>query len=134
MTFRGYAKQRGASPEAVSKAVRSQRISTIRTPDGRRLIDPEVADREWAANTRASLNFSESIQAPSITDFDLNDILDMSSFPPIYQSRSKQLDFIAQRVERLGRRLPQLKTNGDYMIVFDEMLKLFDNAQRNETI
>lgn len=52
LSFRQYAKHRGVSAEAVSKAVRSGRISTIPGPKpGQRLIDPDIADREWAANT-----------------------------------------------------------------------------------
>lgn len=52
LSFRQYAKHRGVSPEAVSKAVESGRISTI-NQDGKRLIDPERADAEWAANTQS---------------------------------------------------------------------------------
>lgn len=42
-----YARRRGISPEAVRQAVVSGRISLI---DGK--IDPEVADIQWAKNTR----------------------------------------------------------------------------------
>jgi phage terminase Nu1 subunit (DNA packaging protein) len=41
-----YARQRGCSKQAVSKAVKAGRLTLI---DGR--IDPEIADREWARNT-----------------------------------------------------------------------------------
>lgn len=51
LSFRQYAKQRGVSPEAVSKAVRQGRISTQLDEKGQRKINPEVADREWAENT-----------------------------------------------------------------------------------
>lgn len=52
LSMRQYAKHRGVSPEAVSKAVQKGRISTVTTEDGKRLIDPEKADQEWAANTQ----------------------------------------------------------------------------------
>lgn len=45
-----YAKHRGVSHTAVSKAVKAGRIPT--TPDG--LIDPESADKEWEKNTDPS--------------------------------------------------------------------------------
>jgi phage terminase Nu1 subunit (DNA packaging protein) len=46
MTQAEYARQRGCSKQAVSKAVKAGRLTLI---DGR--IDPEIADREWARNT-----------------------------------------------------------------------------------
>lgn len=53
LSFRGYAKRRGVSPEAVSKAVETGRISTVNDVQGRRKIDPEVADIQWKAKTDA---------------------------------------------------------------------------------
>lgn len=50
MSYRAYARHRGVSPEAVSKAVKAGRITT--GSDGK--IDPERADREWEANTDPS--------------------------------------------------------------------------------
>lgn len=41
-----YARQRGCSKQAVSKAVKAGRLTLI---DGK--VDPEIADREWARNT-----------------------------------------------------------------------------------
>ena len=41
-----YARRRGCSKQAVSKAVKAGRLTLI---DG--LVDPEIADREWARNT-----------------------------------------------------------------------------------
>lgn len=50
MSYRAYARHRGVSPEAVSKAVKAGRITA--GPDGK--IDPKRADREWEANTDPS--------------------------------------------------------------------------------
>lgn len=41
-----YARRRGCSKQAVSKAVKAGRLTLI---DG--MIDPEIADRQWARNT-----------------------------------------------------------------------------------
>ena len=49
MSQRAYARHRGQAKSAVDKAIASGRISTM--PDGR--IDSDVADREWAENTKA---------------------------------------------------------------------------------
>lgn len=46
-----YARMRGCAPSAVTKAITEGRITTI-TVDGRELIDPAVADVQWARNTR----------------------------------------------------------------------------------
>ena len=48
--MRQYAKHRGVSPEAVSKAVKTGRLSTVTDEKGNRKIDPVVADREWFSN------------------------------------------------------------------------------------
>ncbi|MFA5941427.1 MAG: hypothetical protein WC809_18900 [Sinimarinibacterium sp.] len=45
-----YARQRGCSREAVSKAIASGRVSGI-PHEGRVMIDPAVADIQWARNT-----------------------------------------------------------------------------------
>ena len=45
-----YARRREVSREAVRKAVMSGRITTIEQ-DGKKLIDPAVADIQWAVNT-----------------------------------------------------------------------------------
>ena len=51
MTIAEYARHRGCSEKAVRKAIAEGRITRIGT--GRRCIDPEVADIQWAKNTRA---------------------------------------------------------------------------------
>lgn len=56
MGFREYARHRGVSPEAVSKAVRTGRISTTKDQNGNRKIDPEIADKEWSENTATKRN------------------------------------------------------------------------------
>src|SRR5689334_21046405 len=53
MSLRAYALRRGVSPEAVSRAIRSGRLRDSVVTVGRspKIADPELADREWAANT-----------------------------------------------------------------------------------
>jgi phage terminase Nu1 subunit (DNA packaging protein) len=50
--MRAYSRLRGVSAEAVSKAVRTGRI----TANGDGSIDPARADAEWEANTRPRMN------------------------------------------------------------------------------
>ncbi|MGL5002309.1 MAG: hypothetical protein ACRDAM_05165 [Casimicrobium sp.] len=51
ITQKEYAKRRGGSPQAVSKAVKEGRILLIN-----RRIDPEVADVQWASNSQPRAN------------------------------------------------------------------------------
>lgn len=46
-----YSRHRGCSREAVRQAIEAGRISTLPGPNGRKLIDPDVADIEWKRNT-----------------------------------------------------------------------------------
>lgn len=52
ITKAAYARHRGCDEKAVRKAIAEGRISTVER-DGKQLIDPAVADIQWAANTRA---------------------------------------------------------------------------------
>lgn len=59
MTLTAYAQRRGVSTKAVSKAVAAGRLaaSVIRDKHGSpKIADPDLADREWTANTRASVD------------------------------------------------------------------------------
>lgn len=46
-----YARRRGVSHVAVGKAIKKGRISTVTGENGRKMIDPAVADIQWARNT-----------------------------------------------------------------------------------
>lgn len=62
MSLTAYAKRRGVSPVAVSKAVARGRLSASVVRDERgqpKIADPELADREWAANTRSRTDFGD---------------------------------------------------------------------------
>jgi hypothetical protein len=52
VSFAEYARYRGVSRAAVSKALSRGRIkNAVRVVDGRQLVDVGLADQEWAANT-----------------------------------------------------------------------------------
>ncbi|MBD9407148.1 hypothetical protein IB236_17520 [Acidovorax sp. ACV02] len=53
ITIAAYARHRDCDEKAVRKAIEEGRITAIQQPNGRKLIDPEVADIQWAKNTRA---------------------------------------------------------------------------------
>lgn len=61
MTLTAYAARRGVSPKAVSKAVAAGRLSAsvVRDQHGApKIDDPDMADREWEANTRARVDYA----------------------------------------------------------------------------
>ena len=61
MTQAEYARHRGCSKVAVGKAVKGQRISLING-----LIDKDVADIQWRANSRARVSVSTPAEQPSL--------------------------------------------------------------------
>jgi hypothetical protein len=56
LSVSAYARHRGCDEKAVRKAIAERRISAQESPGGRKLIDPEVADIQWARNTRARVS------------------------------------------------------------------------------
>jgi hypothetical protein len=61
-SLRSYAKHRGVSVEAVSKAVTTGRLrASVTIVDGApKIADVELADQEWAANTRSRADHPSS--------------------------------------------------------------------------
>lgn len=62
ITQAAYAALRKCSREAVSRAIKAGRISLVNG-----LIDPEVADIQWKANSRARASQGETEQLPLMT-------------------------------------------------------------------
>ncbi len=54
LSLRSYARRRGVSPEAVSKAITDGRLrdSVVMVGGAPKIADAELADREWEANSR----------------------------------------------------------------------------------
>lgn len=60
ITVSAYARHRGCDEKAVRKAVEERRITPIPGKNGRNMIDPVVADIQWAKNTRARADSSRT--------------------------------------------------------------------------
>lgn len=56
LSVSAYARHRGCDEKAVRKAIAENRISFQPAANGRKLIDPDVADIQWARNTRARVS------------------------------------------------------------------------------
>lgn len=70
LSLRAYARRRGVSPEAVSKAVAAGRLreSIVRVRGAPKIRDAELADREWAATTdltRAAADIARRADRPA---------------------------------------------------------------------
>lgn len=68
MGIREYARHRECAPSAVVKAIKEERISSNLDDKGRRWIDPEVADIQWAKNTRARADSGRAVVPQSPAD------------------------------------------------------------------
>jgi hypothetical protein len=67
MSLSAYARRRGVSVEAVSKAVERGRLrGSIVLVDGKpKIADPELADHEWQANTRPRIDHPPPPKKPA---------------------------------------------------------------------
>src|SRR5690606_425861 len=76
MTCRAYAKRRGGSAEAVSKAISSGRLRESVTMIGGapKIIDPDLADAEWEANTqpRSDLPRAQQSLPDGVPDYNVS--------------------------------------------------------------
>ncbi len=70
-----YARRRGCSEAAVRKAIAKKRITAFER-DGKKLIDPVVADIQWAANTRARVRSQRPEQERAVIDTLFSEIRD----------------------------------------------------------
>lgn len=66
LTVSAYARHRGCDEKAVRKAIDENRISAQPGKNGRRMIDPEVADIQWARNTRARVSSAATEAGPDL--------------------------------------------------------------------
>lgn len=89
-----YARRRGVSQEAVRRAVAAKRITTVER-DGKRLIDPEVANIQWENNTRPYSKFAGVDQKRPAGD---------SQFYDIKRARAKRESHEANLAEQRERR------------------------------
>lgn len=66
LTVSAYARHRGCDEKAVRKAIDENRISAQPGKNGRRMIDPEVADIQWSRNTRARVGAAAAEAGPDL--------------------------------------------------------------------
>lgn len=71
LTVSAYARHRGCNEKAVRKAIAENRITGITGADGKRRIDPAVADIQWSQNTRARADSARvgaaAVVSPGVT-------------------------------------------------------------------
>lgn len=104
LTYSAYAKHRGVSVEAVSKAVREGRISTVTNKKGVKQIDPDVADREWAENTDPMMQrvhkTDPSALAPApLSDAELEAPDADDEEPVLFKAKAKKEHYLAKHAK-----------------------------------
>ena len=73
LSFKEYAKHRGCTPGAVTRAIKKGRISAEKDPEtGERYIDPIIADPQWDKRTNHSANQPKTKSKPSQPDFPIH--------------------------------------------------------------
>ena len=101
ITLTAYAARRGVSVKAVSKAVAAGRLdkSVVRDHHGApKISDPELADREWASNTRAPIDRQPRIFEPPASE----QATGRDSIPDLNTSRALRAAASARRESALA--------------------------------
>lgn len=118
LSFAAYARHRGVTHTAVINAVKEGRISCSIDPNtGRRVIDPAVADEEWARNTdttRTPHSYkkrAEMRKAPNVNLAPHPEAAKDSGVPDLTKSRAIKEAYLARllRLEyekKAGRLVP----------------------------
>jgi len=99
-SLRAYARQRGVSPEAVSKAIMTGRLkaSVVQVGGQPKIADVELANREWDANTQPRIDQQQPTQPRSPSRDDDGDDEDLpADIPPYKVSRARREAEAARR-------------------------------------
>lgn len=125
LSLRAYARHRKCDEKAVRKAVAEGRISAI---DGQ--IDPEVADIQWAKNTRARVDSTkQAVQISLPTGEDQASRKDGDQAPPDYQdSRARRERAEAEKAELEAAKMAKRLVDSESVqtAVFDAFRQLRD--------
>jgi hypothetical protein len=132
MTIGEYAGHRGVTAPSVSRAIKLGHCPVMLSPDGRKMIDSDIADAQWPL--RNPKNKTEEIDK-KIESTEKSNNSDSPNLPPIiqsraireaYQSRMAKLDY----EERVGKTIDADKVKEDTFkvarIVRDNLLNIPD--------
>lgn len=116
LSLRAYARHRNVTLAAVQKAIETKRITTIADERGKKKIDPEVADIQWAKNTRpdqqerGSLKDFEKTQADLASYTNANFTGDAARLPgePGKENNNIGLSVEKAETEQVRRQLMEL--------------------------
>lgn len=104
LTISAYARHRGVSQPAVTQAVQAGRISVIEK-NGRKWIDPAVADIQWRENTRPRFRDPEDAASPvSVPEAVLDSPAAVGDLHDIRKARAKREHHEANLAEMRDRR------------------------------
>jgi hypothetical protein len=124
LSQRAYARHRGMALSAVQKAISSGRISTL--PDGR--IDPDAADREWEANTKAR---PPAVRRQPDDDQDAFGAAQYSKARAVrehYQARLAKIDYEERIGNLVSKDEVQVAAFNTHRVIRDAMLNIPDRV------
>jgi len=89
-----FARQMGVSPQAVHRAMKEGRITASHDEQGRTLINPETAAREWSENTRYRIeaNGARSLQK-TVDAIPKRSQLDARAVREAYEAKMTELKY-----------------------------------------
>jgi hypothetical protein len=126
MSQRAYAQHRGVAHKAVQKAIESGRIST--TPDGK--IDSDLADQEWARNTRSAAPQVRQ-RGPHDEDgegFSASQYTKARAFREFYQARLAKIEYEERVGKLVSKDEVQIAAFNKYRQYRDHMLNIPDRV------
>lgn len=132
MSLTAYAKRRGVSTVAVSKAIATGRLreSVIMVDGQPKIRDPEFADREWEANTRPRVDQQPAPGAAPKAKATAAADPDADQVPDYFESRARREAAAARREaalaelaeldvdERKGELVPTVEARADVIDKF----------------
>ncbi len=124
MSQRAYARHRGVAVLAVQKAIQAGRISTM--PDGR--IDPEIADQEWARNTR---EYAPAVIGQGDDDgatFGASQYTKARAVREHYQARLAKIEYEERIAKLVSKDEVQVAAFNTHRVIRDAMLNIPDRV------
>lgn len=101
MTFSEYAEYRGISQPSVSRAVQAGRlVESVTIHEGKRVLEVEVADREWFANSKRPRGRPVDLEPPLPDPTESSVVEDPDASPRRQSSESVTRKLAEARAER----------------------------------
>lgn len=118
-----FAKRKGVSPQAISNAIRNQRIGVIHGPNGKPLIAWEIASKQWDEGRRPRSDHPE-IKARSIPEQEMEELEDVLIGEDDDENASEAGQYarhraVTEKYKALRERQKYLQEKGELVLAAD---------------